>query len=79
MPDFAVGLTGLFNGGRIYVLDMVRGRFDSVQLPQTIAAAAAKWHALRVGIENDKGVQLMDREIKREMRLCRYYTSIEYT
>lgn len=76
--DYTVGLPGMISGGRVYVVDMVRGKFDEFELPKVIATLIYKWRPQRVAIENSQGAKWLDREIRREMEKLGYQVNIEY-
>ena len=38
--DYTVIMTGLIFGGRFYIINMVRGRFNEYELPKVIAGVA---------------------------------------
>lgn len=65
--DYTVGITSLIYGGRFYIIDCVRGRYNDVELPQMIATTAYKWKPKRIAVEDSNGVRWMSREIRREM------------
>lgn len=70
--DFSVGMTGFFFGGRVYLLDMVRGHYDEDLLPRVIAEFAFKWKPERIAVEDSVGTRWLKKEIQREMRRLRY-------
>lgn len=76
--DYTVILTSLIYGGRFYVLNMVRGRFNEIELPAVIATVAAKWKPKRIAIEDSVGVKWMGRELKREMDKLMISVPVEY-
>ena len=65
--DYTVGITALIYGGRFYIIDMVRGRFNEYELPRMIAESGYKWKPKRIAIEDSMGVRWINREIRREM------------
>lgn len=65
--DFTVGLPTRIAGGRFYVLDKIRGRFNEDELPKMIALTIYKWMPDRVAIENSQGAKWLRKEIQREM------------
>lgn len=65
--DFTVGLPTRIAGGRFYVVDKVRGRYNEDDLPKIIALTVYKWMPDRVAIENSQGAKWLRREIQREM------------
>jgi phage terminase large subunit-like protein len=76
--DYTVGLPIRIAGGRFYVLDKVRGRFNEDELPAAIAATIYKWMPDRVAIENSQGAKWLRREIQREMEKLGCEVPIEY-
>jgi hypothetical protein len=65
--DYTVIITALIQGGRFYILDMKRGKYNEFELPAIIAAAAHQWHPQTICIEESVGVKWMGREAYREM------------
>lgn len=76
--DYTVGITALIHGGRFYIIDMVRGRFNEFELPIMIANNGYKWKPKRIAIEDSMGVKWIGREIRREMDKLRISIPIEY-
>lgn len=76
--DFTVVITALIFGGRFYILNMVRGRFNEYELPAVIAGAIAKWKPKRVAIEDSMGVKWIGRELKREMDKLQISVPVEF-
>ena len=76
--DFTVIMTALIYGGRFYIIDMKRGRFNEYELPALIAAAAHQWKPSRVCIEDSVGVKWLGREIYKEMDKLRVRVPIEF-
>lgn len=75
--DFSVGGVGLFTiagplAGRMFVVEIVRGRFSRYELPHQIAAQAARWRVERIGIEKSPGVEYMEGDIMKELAICGY-------
>jgi phage terminase large subunit-like protein len=66
--DYTVIITALIYGGRFYIIDMKRGRFDEYALPAMIAATALQWHPKTICIEDTgKAEKYVQREAYREM------------
>ncbi len=66
--DYTVIITALIHGGRFYIIDMKRGRFDEYQLPKMIAATALQWKPKTICIEDTgKAEKYVQREAYREM------------
>ena len=76
--DFTVILTATIFGGRFYVIDMVRGRFNEYDLPKVIATTAHKWKPKRISIEDSVGVRWINRELRREMDRLSISIPVEY-
>jgi predicted phage terminase large subunit-like protein len=76
--DYTVILTALIYGGRFYIIDMKRGRYDEFVLPQIIAATANQWKPKRICIEDSVGVKWLGREIYKEMDKLRVRVPIEF-
>jgi len=76
--DYTVLITALIYGGRFYIIDMVRGRFNDIELPAVIASTGYKWKPKRIAIEDSVGVRWMNREIRREMDKLGISIPIEY-
>jgi phage terminase large subunit-like protein len=76
--DYTVILTANIYGGRFYVVNMVRGRFNEYELPAVIAMAGQKWKPKRIAIEDSVGVKWMGRELIREMDKLSIKIPIEY-
>lgn len=65
--DYTVIITAMIFGGRFYIIDMKRGRYDEYTLPAMIAAAAAQWNPRSVCIEESGAIKYIAREVYREM------------
>lgn len=65
--DYTVIITALIYGGRFYVIDMKRGRYDEYTLPAMIAATTLQWKPKRVCIEDTGAMKYIQREVYREM------------
>jgi phage terminase large subunit-like protein len=76
--DYTVILTALIYGGRFYIINMVRGRFNEYELPAVIAATGFKWKPKRIVIEDSVGVKWMGRELRREMDKLQISIPVEY-
>ncbi len=76
--DFTVIITALIFGGRFYVINMVRGKFNEYELPAVIAASAYKWKPKRIAIEDSVGVKWMGRELRREMDKLQISVPVEF-
>jgi phage terminase large subunit-like protein len=76
--DYTVIITALIYGGRFYIIDMKRGRYNEYELPQIIAAVANQWRPVRLCIEDSVGVKWLGKEIYREMDKLRVRVPIEF-
>lgn len=76
--DYTVIMTALIYGGRFYIINMKRGRFNEYELPAMIAATAYQWKPKRIAIEDSTGVKWMSRELKREMDKLQISVPVEY-
>lgn len=76
--DYTVILTALIYGGRFYIVNMVRNRFNEFDLPKVIAATAQKWKPKRIAIEDSVGVKWMARELRREMDALKISVPVEF-
>lgn len=76
--DYTVILTALIFGGRFYIINMVRGRFNEYDLPKIIASVGNKWKPKRIAIEDSVGVKWMGRELRREMDSLRISIPVEF-
>jgi phage terminase large subunit-like protein len=76
--DYTVIMTALIFGGRFYIINMVRGRFNEYDLPKVIAQTANRWKPKRIAIENSVGVKWMSRELRRELDTLKISIPIEF-
>jgi len=76
--DYTVIITALIYGGKFYVIDMSRGKYNEYELPAIIAATILKWKPKRVCIEESVGVKWLGREIYREMAKLKVHSAIEF-
>jgi len=65
--DYTVIITALIYGGRFFVIDMKRGRYDEYTLPAMIASTAAQWKPKQICIEESGAIKYIAREVYREM------------
>lgn len=75
--DYSVGTVGWFGiagpqAGRVFIVDIVRGRFSKSELAFQIAEQAAKWNVERIGIENSPGAQFLDTDIRLQLIRAQY-------
>jgi phage terminase large subunit-like protein len=76
--DYTVIITALIYGGRFYIIDMKRGRYNEYELPQMIAAVASQWKPKRICIEDSVGVKWLGKEIYREMDKLKVRVPLEF-
>lgn len=76
--DYTVMITAMIYGGRFYVIDMARGKWNEFELPCKIAAVANQWRPSRICIEESVGVKWLGKEIYREMDKLRVRVPIEF-
>lgn len=76
--DYTVMMTALIYGGRFYIVNMVRGRFNEIDLPRVIAATGHKWKPKRIALEDSVGVRWLRREIVREMDKLQIRIPLEF-
>lgn len=65
--DYTVIMTGIISGGKFFIVNMVRGRFNEYELPAVIAATGYKWKPKQIIIEEVMGTRFVIREVRREM------------
>jgi phage terminase large subunit-like protein len=75
--DYTVIITALIFGGRFYIIDMKRGRYDEYTLPAMIAATAAQWKPKRICIEESGAIKYIAREVYREMDKLKVRVPVE--
>jgi predicted phage terminase large subunit-like protein len=76
--DYTVIITALIYGGRFYIIDMKRGKFNEFELPAMIAATALQWRPKRICIEDTgKAEKYVQREVYREMDKLKVRVPIE--
>lgn len=67
--DYTVGSVGFFdNFGRVFIVDVVRGKFDGNRLAYEIARQAATWKPEKIVIEKSGAVQFLYNDIRRELQ-----------
>lgn len=76
--DYTVIMTALIFGGRFYIINMVRGKFNENELPAVIAGVAHKWKPRRIAIEDSVGVKWLRREIEREQDKLQIRVPVEF-
>jgi predicted phage terminase large subunit-like protein len=75
--DYTVIITSLIYGGRFYIIDMKRGRYNEYELPAMIAATAQQWKPKRICIEETGAIKYIQREVYREMDKLKVRVPIE--
>lgn len=76
--DYTVIITALIYGGRFYIIDMKRGRYDEYALPGMIAMTAAQWKPKHICIEDAGGApKYVVREVYREMDKLKIRVPVE--
>lgn len=75
--DFSVGAVGWFAksgplAGRMFVREIVMGRFSPSELEQKIASLAARWRVEGISIEGSPGSFFAETGIMRELVRCGY-------
>lgn len=75
--DYTVIITALIYGGRFYIIDMKRGKYNEYELPAIIAATAQQWKPKRICIEASNAMPYVQREIYREMDKLKVRVPIE--
>jgi phage terminase large subunit-like protein len=75
--DFTVIITALIYGGRFYIIDMKRGKYNEYELPAMIAATALQWRPKRICIEESGAIKYIQREVYREMDKLKIRVPIE--
>lgn len=67
--DYTAGSIGYFdNFGRVFFVDLIRGRFDGNTLAYKIARQAAVWKPEKIMIEKSGAVQFLNNDIRRELQ-----------
>jgi phage terminase large subunit-like protein len=76
--DYTVIMTALIFGGRFYIINMIRGRFNEYDLPKVIAQVGQRWKPKRIAIEDSVGVRWLTRELRREMDALKISIPVEF-
>jgi hypothetical protein len=76
--DYTVMITAMIYGGRFYIIDMARGKWNEFELPVKIATVANQWRPTRICIEESVGVKWLGKEIYREMDKLHVRVPIEF-
>lgn len=75
--DYTVIITALIYGGRFYIIDMKRGRYNEYDLPGMIANTALQWKPKRICIEETGAIKYIAREVYREMDKLKIRVPVE--
>lgn len=72
--DFSVGGVGWIDASsaRLFVVNLIRGRFGKAELAFQIANQACKWKASKIAIENSGGAEFLENDIRRELIKLNY-------
>jgi phage terminase large subunit-like protein len=65
--DYTVILTAMIYGGRFYIINMKRGRWNEYDLPKQIASVAYQWKPSRISVEESVGVAWLVKSVRQEM------------
>lgn len=66
--DFSVGSVGWFdNAGRMFVVDVLRGRYSKSELADKVASQAARWKVEKICIEDAGGSNFLEGDIRRAL------------
>lgn len=77
--DWSVGAIGLYDGtGRLFILDLIVGRFSANELVQWVFDSIKHWKPVRVGIEAAAGSLLIQPALELLARQHRVYLPIEW-
>lgn len=73
--DYSVGCVGWFVvsgplAGKMFIVEMIRGRFSKFELAFKIADMASRWKVERLGIENSPGASFLDTDIRQQLIRC---------
>lgn len=71
--DYSVGTVGMLDClGRLFIVEIVRGRFSPSELAYQVAKQAAKWRVERIYIEKSPGADFLQNDILRELSRLGY-------
>jgi phage terminase large subunit-like protein len=77
--DFTVGAVGRFDGmGRLFIVDLVMGRFSPFEIVQEFFKLLLKWKPVRVGIEEAAGSPLLLPALHNFARDNRIYLPLDW-
>jgi len=75
---YTVGIAGMFTSQGIYIIDMERGRYGEYELPEVMAAFAAKWKPRRVAVEDSMGARWLNTGIRQAQEKFRTHIPFEF-
>lgn len=80
VADWSVGAVGGYDSqGRLFVIDLVRGRYTPSQLVDVIIGSYQKWGLIRrIGIEASAGAPLLQAAIDMKARNLRTYLPVDW-
>lgn len=77
--DFSVGAIGGYDQeGRLFITDIIRGRYSASQIVDMIIHGYKKWPIKRVGIEEAGGSGLLMPAIESKTRILRMYMPVDW-
>ena len=77
--DYSVGAIGGFDTqGRLFITDIIRGRFSASQIVDMMIHGYKKWPVKRVGIEEAGGSGLLAPAIEAKTRMLRMYMPVDW-
>ncbi len=77
--DYTVGAVGAYDElGRLFVIEILRGKFQPSQLVELIIGSNIRWKPIRLGIEDANGARLLDPALQARARELRTYLPIEW-
>jgi predicted phage terminase large subunit-like protein len=67
--DYSTAAVGIWNDkGQLYIVDLVRAKFNPTNLAKAVVDLAAHWHPMIIGIEDAAGSKLLEPEIINQAR-----------
>lgn len=77
--DWSVGAVGMYDDqGRLFILDIARGRFSPYELVHNIFNLILRWRPARVGIENAGGAELLEPSLVAFSRQHRIHLPLDW-
>lgn len=71
--DYSVGTVGMLDVlGRLFVVEVLRGKFSPSELAFKVADQAARWRVEKIYIEKSPGADFLQNDILRELNRCGY-------